>query len=175
MVDEQPEVPGALAKRRELQDRDREPVEEVFAEPAGGDLLGQRAVRRGDDAHVDLDRLGGADADDLAFLEHAQQLHLRGAGQLAELVEEERAAVGGLEVALALAAFAPVNAPFSWPKSSDSTSSAGIAPQFTAMKVPLAPRARAVDGAREQLLAGAGLALDEHRARCGPRRGGRAG
>ena len=37
-----------------------------------------------------------------AVLEHAEELHLRGDGHLRDLVEEERAAVRGLESAVAL-------------------------------------------------------------------------
>ena len=101
MVNQHAEVARALAKRRNLQDRHGEPVEEVLAKAACGDLLGQRPVGRGDDADVDLEGLRGAEAHDLAFLNRAKQLHLSGAGEFAELVEEERAALGGLEVALA--------------------------------------------------------------------------
>ena len=53
--------------------------------------------------------------------------------------------------------------PRSWPNSSESTSSGGIAPQLTRTNGPAA-RARArVDRARDHLLAGAGLAEDQHR------------
>src|SRR5207342_897209 len=54
-------------------------------------------------------------------------------------------------------ATAPVKAPRSWPKSSDSISSSGTAAQLTSTKGPSAR----VDGARDQLLAGAALAVDE--------------
>src|SRR5512133_3623396 len=50
-------------------------------------------------------------------------------------------------------AMAPVNAPFTWPKSSDSSSASGMAPQFTATNGP---------AARDDLLPGAGLARHEH-------------
>ena len=53
------------------------------------------------DAHVGAQRLVAADAPELARLEHAQQLRLHVEGQLADLVEEQRAAVGVLERALA--------------------------------------------------------------------------
>ena len=45
---------------------------------------------------------GAADALELAVLDHAQELGLQLERQLADLVEEERAAVGELEAALAL-------------------------------------------------------------------------
>ena len=53
--------------------------------------------------------------------------------QLAHLVEEERAAVGLGGEALLVAAGVGEGA-LAWPNSSDSTSSAGMAPQFTATK-----------------------------------------
>ena len=45
------------------------------------------------------DRLVGAERLDRPLLQHAQQLGLRRQRQLGDLVEEQRAAVGGLEAA----------------------------------------------------------------------------
>src|SRR5207247_2534496 len=52
-----------------------------------------------DDARVDRVRLAAADAQDLALLQRAQELHLDVRRDLGDLVEEERAAVGALEAA----------------------------------------------------------------------------
>ncbi len=71
-----------------------------------------------------------ADALELAFLQDAQQLGLDGRRHLADLVEEERAAVGELEAPFRLLT-APVNAPLSWPKSSLSISLPARAAQLT--------------------------------------------
>ena len=60
-------------------------------------MLLEVAVGRRDDADVDLDRLAAADALELALLQHAQQLDLHLQRQVADLVEEQRAAVGQLE------------------------------------------------------------------------------
>ena len=57
---------------------------------------------------------------------------------------------------------APVKAPLSWPNSSLSSRPVGIAAQLSFTNAPIAPRAQLMDGARDQLLAGAGLARDEH-------------
>ena len=60
---------------------------------------------------------------------------------------------------------APVKAPFSWPNSSLSSSVSGSAAQLTAMN-GFAPAGReVVERLGDQLLAGAALALDQHRAR----------
>jgi hypothetical protein len=64
-------------------------------------VLAQRAVGGGHHAHVDRDRLRAAEAGDLALLERAQELDLRGRRDLADLVEEQRARVGELEAARA--------------------------------------------------------------------------
>ena len=59
----------------------------------------QRAIRCGHDADVDLAGVILADSPHLAFLQHAQQLRLGAGGELADLVEEERALIGVLEEA----------------------------------------------------------------------------
>ena len=58
---------------------------------------------------------------------------------------------------------APVNEPFSWPNSVDSTRFSGIAPQLTVMNGLACALALALDGAGDQLLADAGFAFDQHR------------
>ena len=57
---------------------------------------------------------------------------------------------------------APVNAPFSWPNSSDSIRSFGNRAGVHRDERPRLARRALVHGARDQLLAGAGLADDEH-------------
>jgi hypothetical protein len=76
--------------------------------------------------------LRAADAVDLAFLDGAQQLGLQAHIHLGDFVEQQRAAVGFLELADA-AGDAPVKAPFSWPNSSDLEQVSGIAAQLTEM------------------------------------------
>ena len=73
-----------------------------------------------------------AHALELSLLKHAEQLDLRRSGYLADLVEEERAAVRLLEAADARRRSAPVNEPFSCPKSSLSSRVSASAAQCTA-------------------------------------------
>ena len=75
----------------------RSRVQDYLAESIALDLGCERAIGGGDHAHVDLTPLIGADAADLAVLEGAEQLRLQVDRQLADLVEEQRAAIGGLE------------------------------------------------------------------------------
>ena len=120
-------------------------------------------MRRGEDADVGAALLAAADALERALLQHAQQLHLHVEAHVADLVEEQRAAVGELEPADARG-HAPVKAPFSWPNSSLSSSSRGIAPQLTGTNGPSRARRKLVNAPRDELLAAAGLAADQHRA-----------
>ncbi len=99
-------------KRRHENREDIQPVEEVVAELARRDRPLEILVGGRDQADVGADRLGAAEPLELALLEHAQQLDLGGEVQVANLVEEQRAAVGELEPPF-LRAWAPVKAPFS--------------------------------------------------------------
>ncbi len=138
-----------------------QPVIQIAAKRAGRDRILQVAVRGREDAHVDLDRIVRADARDLAALQHAQQLDLRGHRHVADFVEKQRAAVGVFELA------DPIGRGVG-------ERPADVAEQLAFQDV-LAQRgavqgderlvlARAVlmDRLRDQFLAGAGLALDQH-------------
>ena len=57
---------------------------------------------------------------------------------------------------------APVNEPFSWPKSSDSSSVSASAAQETLMKGRRARSPEIMDGAGDQLLARSAFTLNEH-------------
>ena len=100
---ERVDVVGAAAQRRQVNGPDVQAIVEVVAERPLTHHVGEVAVRRGDHPDVDPDGIGGADPLDLAVLEHAQQLHLDAERQLADLVEEDGAAVRRLEQPLAVA------------------------------------------------------------------------
>jgi hypothetical protein len=136
--------PCPQGREREVQDV--QPVEEILAEPTGGDRGPQVDVGRRD--HPDVDRAlgGGADPPHPPLLQGAVELHLHRQRQLGDLVEEDRAAVGLLEQARGDRRSAPVKLPRTWPNSSLSSSASGIAPQLTATK--RAPPARPTRGSR---------------------------
>ena len=92
---------GDLAQRRDVDGDDVQAVVQVFAEGALAAHLAQVAVGGGDDPDVGPHRSLAAQRIELAFLDHAQQLHLGVQGHVADLVEEDRTAVGQLELALA--------------------------------------------------------------------------
>jgi hypothetical protein len=65
----------------------------------GLDRLLEIPVGGRDQAHVDVERFDAADTFEARFLQHAQELHLHVDGQLADLIEKQRAAVRELEAA----------------------------------------------------------------------------
>ena len=97
------DVAGTIAKRRNDDRKHREAIVEILAKGLLLDHAGQIAMRGRDDSHVDADRALSADAHHLGVLDDAQQTHLRGRSELADFVEEQRAAIGLLEPALAAA------------------------------------------------------------------------
>ena len=115
----------------------------------------------GDDAHVAADRRVVADALEHALLQDAQQLHLHRQAHVADLVEEQRAALGDLEATLAGGDRAGERALL-------------VAEQLAFEQLgrdgaavdgdegPLAARAGVVDGAGRELLARARFAEDQH-------------
>ncbi len=70
------DVLGAVAERRDDDPGDVEAVEQVLAEPAGGDLFGQVAVSGRDDPSIGAENLGPADALEFALLKDAEDLGL---------------------------------------------------------------------------------------------------
>ena len=95
-------VAEALAQRRHPDGEHVHAVVEVLAELPVAHQLDHVAVGGRDQAEIDLQRFLRSDRIDLAVLQRAQQLHLRVERQLADLVEEQRAAVRFLELADAL-------------------------------------------------------------------------
>src|SRR5262249_15417958 len=97
MTSQEGDVTAALAQRRELDARDGESIEEVVAEASGLDFLVEVAPGGRHHAHIDADPLVATDAPKLGPLDCAQELRLKGDVEIADLVDEQRAAVGVLE------------------------------------------------------------------------------
>jgi len=124
-------------------------------------------VRGRDHAHVDAHRLRGADGEHLALLQRAQQLRLQIGRQVADLVEEQRAAIRGAEQA----GLGLVGA---------GEGALDVAEQLALHELPAQRRAverhqlaraaaQAVELVRDPLLARAGLADDQRRRGVGRR------
>src|SRR5437879_5991377 len=82
-----------IGEPRQHQHEALQPVEEILAKLAASDFLLQLAVRRAHQSDVDLDRRFGTRRDYLALLQHVQQSSLERIRQVADLVQEQYAAV----------------------------------------------------------------------------------
>ena len=82
-------------------------------------------------AHVDLDGLAAADALDLALLQHAQHLGLRATASMSPISSRNSVPPCACSNLPRRCCVAPVKAPFSWPNSSLSMSSPGMAAQLS--------------------------------------------
>src|SRR5437016_13845032 len=97
--DQSRDVGATLAQRWDLDRKHVQPVEETRTEAPRPHRFLEIAIRRGDHPHVHPKRPARPHGFELLLLENAKKLHLRLEGQLADLVEEDRAAIGELEAA----------------------------------------------------------------------------
>ncbi len=138
-----------------------EAVVEVLAKVAHRHFFFDVAVGGGDDAYVHVDGLGRAHRPHLLLLQHAQELGLQGEGHVADLVQEQRSPLGGEEEPL-VATGGAGESPFHMPEQLRFQQVLGDGGAVDGDEGLVAPGAGPVDGARQQLLAGARLAVDEH-------------
>src|SRR5213593_4399437 len=97
MMRENRDVLRTSAQRRDVDRHHAETIEQVTPKFAALHALLEVAIRRRDDPDVHLDRARATDALELLLLEHAQQLRLQIQSHLADLVEQERAAIRALK------------------------------------------------------------------------------
>ena len=160
VLDEERNVLGPLAKRRQAERHHLEPLVEVLAKPAGAHLLGEIAVGGREDAGADRDASHPAHPLDLALLQDAQQLGLQVLRQLADLVEEDAAFLGELELAR-LRLHRPGEGAFLVAEQLGFEQRVDDGRAVDADE-GLLRGGIAVDDAGDQLLAGAALPLDQH-------------
>ena len=161
MTNQDGNVAGALAERRREDGEDLEPVVEIAAELLLGDHLGEIAVGGGDEADIDGDGPVAAETLDLFLLQGAQELGLQVERNLADFVEKERALVGEFQAA-DLARDGPREGAFLVAEKFALDQPGGNSGAVDLDEGAFAPRAESVDSARQQFLAGPGLALDEN-------------
>ncbi len=101
MAGDERNIFGTFLKRRCLDAHDIDAVVEVLTELAFGDELGEILVGGEDKARAQRGELAGAEAAELHLLQNAEQLDLGEEAEVADFVEEKRAAAGLLEVAFA--------------------------------------------------------------------------
>ena len=118
-------------------------------------------MRRRDDAYVAALRDAAADAFEYTLLQHPQQLHLHGGIHVADLVEEDRTALGDLEPALARSECAGEGA-FLVPEQFALQQLRRYGTAVNRHEGTRPARGSLVDGARGHLFAGAGFAKDQY-------------
>src|SRR5690242_10459092 len=99
MADEFGEVVQPLAERRQNEGKDVNAMKEVATEGILLDEIFQIAMSGDEDAVIHLSGIIASDALDLSLFEGAKQLGLHGKRHIADVVEEEGAAIGLLEFA----------------------------------------------------------------------------
>ena len=162
VLHEQRQVLAPLAQRRQGDREDSEPVVEVRTELPLGRQDHQVAVGGGDQPDVGLYRLVAPDSLERLFLQQPQYLGLHGQRCVADLVEEQRAAVALLELADAAAVGAGEGA-LLVAEQLALQQRLGDGGAVQRQERRLRPRPVVVDGAGDELLAGAALAGDQDR------------
>jgi len=99
MPGEQENVVAAFAKRWHVQHLEREPIEKILLEPPRAGERRQVGVGGADDPHVDAHGAGAPDPLEASVLDGAENFFLCLDRDQPDLVEQQRAAVGGLEPA----------------------------------------------------------------------------
>src|SRR5215203_135890 len=167
LAGEQEDVAAPLAQRRQLDLHHPQAEQQVLPEPALGGQRLEVAVSGGQHPHVHPHGLAAAKGLDDPLLEDPQQLGLGRESHVSHLVEEEGAAVRLAELAGAVAVGPREGA-------------AAVAEELAldqrvrdggavhGHEGSPDPVAQLVDAARHQLLAGAGLAADQHAGRGRP-------
>src|SRR5439155_12351882 len=108
-----------------------------------------------------LDRLFATDAPEVPLLEHAEQPCLGGKGRLAQLIEEDRPAMGHLEHPAAIA-HGPREGASLVAEELALDQLLGDRAAIDDLEWALDPRRDLVDGSRQELLAAAGFPLDQN-------------
>jgi hypothetical protein len=76
VIDEEWNIPAALAQRRHLELHDVEPIEQILAKAAGEDFAREIPIGARDDADVNRHRPRAADRPHEPILHHAEELDL---------------------------------------------------------------------------------------------------
>ena len=153
---------------RQLHGDDVQAVVQVLAELPLVHHVAQVDVGRRDDADVHLDRFDAAEPHELPLLDHAQELGLRLERDVADLVEEDRALVGQLEEPL-FRVDRPGERPFHVAEEVRLEEVGRQVARVHRDERPIGPRGILVERPRDELLAGAALAVDQNRRPAGRR------
>ncbi len=161
MTRQQRDIGDALTQRRHRHGKNVQPVIQIFAKAALLHLPIEDAVRRGDDANVDRNRIAPADPIHFAFLQDAQEFRLKRQVHFADLVQEQGARMRHLE----LSDFADNGAGKRAPLMAEEFAlqqSIGERGTVHRNEGPMGPRAPEMDEPRQQLFACTAFTVNEH-------------
>ena len=154
------DVFATFAQRRQLDRKVGQAVVKVRTQYVAGHRIGRIAIGRRDDAHINRHVVLAAEAGDHAVFQRTQQVDLQLRGHLGDFVEEQGAALGAFEVPGVRLRCAREGAAFM----TEQLAAEQVRRDRTAVdrdELAFAPAA-VVDRARDQFLAGAALAMQEH-------------
>ena len=126
-----------------------------------GDFLLKQTVGGADYARAHPPFLMVANASEMAVLQNVQQFGLKDSEPSSAISSMKSVPPSAISIRPGFAAWAPVNAPFSKPNNSLSSSVPGMAGQLTFTQRPVAPRRTGMDEAREYLFARTAFAEEE--------------
>ncbi len=138
---------------------------QVLAKLARLDHVVQPAMRGADKAHIDCERIVLAHPTNLAAFEHAEQLGLHRLGQLADLVQKHRPAVGHFEQPDAMLV-GPRETSFAMAEQLAFDEVLRQRPAIDRHERLIGPQALLVEGSGDEFLAGPGFAEDQHARMC---------
>ena len=107
MADQQRDILSAPAQRRQGQFHGVQPVVQVFSDRSVPHHCLHIHVCGRNDPHIHVDDLGAAQAHHLFFLQHPQQLYLKGRTHPFHLIQKQRSPVGALKKAKLAALLRP--------------------------------------------------------------------
>jgi hypothetical protein len=90
-------IGSAFPQRDQVQPGHIEAIVQILAKSTGRDRFFEMDIRGGNQPHVDGDLLARAHRYDFAFLNHSKQFDLQGQWQIADFIQEQRPAMGGLK------------------------------------------------------------------------------
>ena len=154
----------SLPERRQSDREFVQAVIDILPEPASPHFPLEGDIRGGDDPREHLDRALAAEWLDLSLLQRAQELRLRGQGKVDDLIEEQGSPSGKLELPL-LSLMGTRERALLIAKEFRLDQGVRYRAAVDGDKRLLASSAQLMDGPGDELLASAGLALDEDRER----------
>src|SRR6185312_10855550 len=103
VLDEQRQIFQPFRQRRQVNVEDIQPIKKILSQPALTNCFGQIAIACRENTDVQGNLSSAPNATQSALLDHSQQLSLHGRLHLRYFVEQQGAALRGLEAALAAA------------------------------------------------------------------------